>query len=73
MDIHPSSYAALNIGKTDYFLFFLPMLISNAGSRTRFVTVAVTSVRDVSQPRACVPPKPLKQKMIKPAMSTNEV
>jgi hypothetical protein len=35
--------------------------------------VAVNKVTDVSHPRDCVPPKPLKQKMINPAINTNEV
>jgi hypothetical protein len=49
------------------------MLIKSAGKSTRFVNVAVTSVREVSQPRAWVPPNPLKQKIINPAISTREV
>jgi hypothetical protein len=53
--------------------YLLPVLSSNAGKKTRFVNVAITSVREVSHPRACVPPNPLKQKMTNPAISTNEV
>jgi hypothetical protein len=33
------------------YFFFLINVISNEGSNTRFVIVAVTRVRDVSQPR----------------------
>jgi hypothetical protein len=57
----------------NYFDFTLLIEINNAGNSTRFVKVAVTSVRDVSQPKAMVPPNRLKQKMTKPAISTNEV
>ena len=39
----------------------------------RLVNVAVKSVIDVSQPKDWVPPKLLKQKMIKPAIKTREV
>jgi hypothetical protein len=35
--------------------------------------VAVTSVSEVSQPNALVPPNPLKQKTTKPAIKTIEV
>ena len=48
-------------------------MISNEGNNTRLVIVAVTRVSEVSQPSDCVPPNPLKQKMIKPAISTSEV
>ena len=51
----------------------LEKLINNAGSTTRFATVAVIKVKEVSHPNACVPPKELKQKITKPAMSTIEV
>ena len=44
-----------------------------AGSKTRLVMVAVISVKEVSQPSDCVPPKLLKQKMINPAINTSEV
>jgi len=47
--------------------------ISNAGSKTRLVKVAVINVSEVSHPNAFVPPNPLKQKMIKPAIKTIEV
>jgi hypothetical protein len=43
------------------------------GNSVKFAMVATTSVIDVSQPSACVPPKPLKQKIIKPAINTIEV
>ena len=52
---------------------FRPKEIRIAGSNTRLVKVAVIRVRDVSHPRAFVPSKPLKQKMINPVMSTKEV
>ena len=35
--------------------------------------VAINKVTEVSQPNANVPPKPLAQKIIKPAVSTSEV
>lgn len=57
----------------NYFDFTLLIEINNAGSNTRFVKVAVTSVRDVSQPKAIVPPNRLKQKITKPAIRTKEV
>ena len=44
-----------------------------AGNKTRLVIVAVTKVIDVNQPKDCVPPKPLKQKITKPAIKTMEV
>jgi hypothetical protein len=47
--------------------------ISNAGSNTRLAMVAVTNVKDVSQPNACVPPNELKQKITKPTINTIEV
>ena len=54
--------------------FFLRInVISNDGNNTRLVIVAVMRVREVSQPSDCVPPNPLKQKMIKPAISTSDV
>jgi len=49
------------------------MAISNTGSKIRFVKVATNNVIEVSHPKDCVPPKPLKQKMIKPAISTIDV
>jgi hypothetical protein len=56
-----------------YFLLLFIKLIRRAGNKTRFVKVAVTKVSDVSHPNACVPPKPLKLKIIKPAINTREV
>lgn len=53
--------------------YFFIMEINSAGKKTRLVSVASTSVREVSQPSDCVPPKPLKQKITKPAMSTSDV
>ena len=47
--------------------------INKAGSKTRLVKVAVTKVSDVSQPKDLVPPNPLKQKIMKPAIKTIEV
>ena len=44
-----------------------------AGRRTRLEKVAVIKVKEVSQPSAFVPPKPLKQKITNPAMSTIDV
>jgi len=44
-----------------------------AGSKTRFVNVAVIKVNEVNHPSACVPPKPLKQKITKPAINTSDV
>lgn len=61
------------LNKAKVYFLIRTIDISIAGNKTRLVMVAVTSVRDVSQPRDCVPPKPLKQKMINPAMSTIEV
>jgi hypothetical protein len=55
-----------------YFFFFINVM-SSEGNNTRLVIVAVTRVSEVSQPSDCVPPKPLKQKMIKPAISTRDV
>ena len=47
--------------------------MSSEGNNTRLVIVAVISVSEVSQPSDCVPPNPLKQKMINPAISTSDV
>ena len=49
------------------------MEINNAGNKTRLVTVAVIRVREVSHPNAFVPPNPLKQNIINPAIKTMEV
>ncbi len=46
---------------------------NNTGNKTRLVKVAVNKVTDVNHPNAFVPPKPLKQNMIKPATNTNDV
>jgi len=48
-------------------------LIKSAGSNTRLAMVAVINVSDVSQPKACVPPNLLKQKITKPAINTIDV
>jgi hypothetical protein len=45
----------------------------NAGSNTKFVSVLTTKVIEVNQPNALVPPKSLKQKIIKPATNTKDV
>ncbi len=42
---------------------------SNTGNKTRLVIVPTIRVRE-SQPKAFVSPKPLKQKIIKPAIKT---
>jgi hypothetical protein len=49
------------------------MANNNTGNNTKLVIVPTTSVKDVSQPKALVPPNPLKQKIIKPAINTNDV
>lgn len=61
-----------------YFLFHLRVFlsfsdISSAGKSVKLVTVATTSVNDVSHPRDWVPPNPLKTKIINPAIKTSEV
>lgn len=56
----------------DYF-FLRINVINSEGNNTRLVSVAVISVREVSHPSDCVPPNPLKQKMINPAMRTKDV
>jgi len=45
----------------------------SAGNKVRLATVATTKVNEVSQPNALVPPKPLKQKITKPAIKTMDV
>ena len=44
-----------------------------AGNNTRFVNVLTTSVKEVNQPSALVPPKSLKQNIMNPATNTSEV
>ena len=58
-----------------YYLnyFVLMKALINAGSSTKFVNVLTTNVIEVSQPKALVPPKSLKQNMTKPATNTKEV
>jgi len=51
----------------------LVKLNSNTGRKTKLVIVAITSVNDVNQPNARMPPKSLKQKITKPAVNTSEV
>jgi hypothetical protein len=55
-----------------YYFALIKDLI-NAGSSTKLVNVLTTNVMDVSQPKAFVPPKSLKQNMINPATNTKEV
>lgn len=56
------------------YFYLLPDVSSNkTGSKIKLVRVAVNKVTDVSQPRDCVPPNPLKQKIINPAIRTSEV
>lgn len=63
-----------NIDYAGLLPFFLPkVLIISTGSRIKLVKVPTTSVKEVSHPRALVPPKSLQQKMTNPAMSTREV
>ena len=51
------------------FCFFDPAVVNNiTGNSTRFVIIATKRVREVSQPRAWVPPKSEKQKITKPAV-----
>ena len=70
-DIFYSKVAAL--GTQNYLFFAFTRLINKAGSKTRLVHVAVTSVIEVSHPNACVPPNPLKLNIINPAINTSEV
>lgn len=59
---------------SNYFsAFFFVIEISNVGNKTKLVIVAVISVIEVSQPKACVPPNPLKTKMMNPTTKTIEV
>lgn len=55
------------------YVVFLLVVINSTGRSTRFVIMATNSVSEVNQPKAWVPPKPEKQKIIKPATNTNEV
>src|SRR5687768_14762543 len=70
--IYPDGLKPEYNGRFFYFFNFVK-LISSAGNKTRLAMVAATKVREVNQPRACVPPKLLKQKITKPAISTIEV
>ncbi len=56
-----------------FYIFFFPIHKSKTGSKIRLVRVATSSVKEVSQPRAWVLPKPLNTKMINPAINTSEV
>jgi hypothetical protein len=47
--------------------------IIKAGRKVRFASVATIRVREVNHPNACVPPKPLKQKITNPAIKKTEV
>lgn len=64
---------ALSLELYNYYFLFLEKLIRSAGNKTKLVIVATMSVSEVSQPSDCVPPKPLKQKITKPAINTIEV
>jgi hypothetical protein len=55
----------------NYFDFIKDLI--NAGSNTKLVSVLTTKVIEVNQPSALVPPKSLKQNIIKPATNTKEV
>lgn len=60
------------------YSFFIPAFLganksNKTGSKTRLVNVAINKVADVNHPSAFVPPKPLAQKIIKPAIKTNAV
>ena len=66
-------YKDAALKKLNYFFFAFTRLINRAGSNIRFVHVAVTSVNEVSHPNACVPPNPLKLKIINPAINTIDV
>ena len=62
--------------QTAFFASFIGLgarAISKTGSKIILVRVAESSVTDVSQPNAKVPPKLLPQKIIKPAVKTREV
>jgi hypothetical protein len=61
----------ININYQNYFDLIKDLI--KAGSNTKFVSVLTTKVMEVNQPNALVPPKSLKQKMIKPATNTKEV
>ncbi len=54
-------------------ILFLLLISSITGNKIRLVTVATNKVKDVNQPNAWVPPKPLKQKITNPAISTMDV
>lgn len=57
-----------------FYLFFPGLNINNnTGRKIKLVIVATNKVTEVSHPKAKVPPKLLAQKMIKPAVNTNEV
>jgi len=45
----------------------------SAGNKIKLVKVLTTKVREVSQPKAFVPPKSLKQKITNPATNTIDV
>lgn len=45
----------------------------STGNKTKLVIVPTIKVREVNHPKACVPPKLLKQKITKPVIKTKEV
>ena len=53
--------------------FVLWIFTNSTGNSNRFVTVATSSVTEVSQPKANVPPKLLAQKITNPAIKTRDV
>ena len=66
-------YFYLHLTKLYQNYFDLIKDLINAGSNTKFVSVLTTKVIEVNQPSALVPPKSLKQNIIKPATNTKEV
>ena len=68
-----NSNTAARLKKCIYYFFFLAKALIKTGSRIRLVSVPDNKVKDVSQPSALVPPKSLKQKIIKPAINTIDV
>src|SRR5207249_9761782 len=65
-------FRSINLGyETGFFLTFI-MEIKSAGNKVKFVSVATIKVREVSQPRDCVPPNPLKTKITNPAIRSEE-
>lgn len=58
----------------DYFFEVSVLKINKStGNKIKLVMVAVTKVKEISQPSANVPPKLLAQKMTNPAVNTKDV